>query len=80
MSNNNGDKKLFKAGELAKRFGILASTIRYYTTIGLLKADARSRGGYNLYDLRNAGKILENINDLKKKRWTLEEIKRELVK
>ena len=79
MGTNNGDKRLLKAGELAKKFGILASTVRYYTTFGLLHSDARSPGGYNLYELSNAQDVLEQINSLKKKRLTLDEIKQELL-
>jgi len=80
MSGNNGAAKLLKAGEVAKRFGMLASTIRYYTALGLLKADAHSQGGYNLYDFDNVKKMIEQIEMLKKKRYTLDEIKKELVR
>ncbi len=80
MTVTNGATKLLKAGEVAKRFGMLTSTIRYYTSLGLLKADAHSQGGYNLYSYENAKKMLEQIDMLKKKRYTLDEIKRELVK
>ena len=71
--------KLLKAGQLAKHFGILTSTIRYYTNIGLLKADRRSQGGYNLYDYESAKNIIEQINHWKEKRLTLEEIREKLV-
>lgn len=75
----NGNENLLKAGELAKHFGILTSTIRYYTNIGLLKADSRSQGGYHLYDFENAKNVIEQITRFKKRRFTLDEIKEKLV-
>jgi DNA-binding transcriptional MerR regulator len=37
-------------GEVAERTGLTAPTIRYYESIGLLKAPARSSTGYRRYD------------------------------
>lgn len=37
-------------GELARRSGIPASTIRFYERKGLLQTQRRSEGGYRLYD------------------------------
>jgi DNA-binding transcriptional MerR regulator len=65
---------LLKAGELAKETGLLVSTIRYYTKIGLLTADAATPGNYNLYAKRKALKRLNAIEHLKKKRFTLDEM------
>jgi len=78
MTDNNGRGKLLKAGQLAKYFGLLTSTIRYYTNLGLLQAADRSQGGYHLYDLEETKPVIERINDLKKKRYTLDEIKERL--
>jgi MerR family copper efflux transcriptional regulator len=36
-------------GQLAKRAGVATPTIRYYESIGLLKAPARSAAGYRRY-------------------------------
>ena len=72
------DRTLLKAGELAKRAGVLVTTIRYYTKIGLLQSDAVSPGKYNLYDEQNALARLSQIEDLKNRRYTLDEIKQEL--
>ena len=36
-------------GELASRSGVAPPTIRYYESIGLLKAPARTSGGYRRY-------------------------------
>jgi DNA-binding transcriptional MerR regulator len=68
-------KSLMKAGELAKAAGVLVTTIRFYTKEGLLKSDAESQGGYNLYQPEKALSTIRLINSLKEKRYTLTEIK-----
>ncbi|MEM6992971.1 MAG: Cu(I)-responsive transcriptional regulator [Myxococcota bacterium] len=40
----------FAIGELARRTGVSAKTIRYYEDSGLLEAPQRGRNGYRLYD------------------------------
>lgn len=40
---------MMSIGVLAKRSGVLAETIRYYETEGLLPKPERSAGGYRLY-------------------------------
>ncbi|MBU1202429.1 MerR family transcriptional regulator [Patescibacteria group bacterium] len=71
------DTGLIKIGELAKMFSVLPSTINFYTREGLLKADARSQGGYRLYNPEKAMRVLNKIDDLQnKKRYTIEEIKK----
>ena len=39
-----------KIGELAKRSGLSAHTIRYYERIGLLSKPPRTEGGHRLYN------------------------------
>lgn len=73
------EKKLLKAGEVAKKAGILVTTIRYYTKIGLLRPAGYSPGKYNLYDEEEALKVLKLVDRLKNKRLTLDEIKNELA-
>jgi DNA-binding transcriptional MerR regulator len=67
-------ERLLKAGELARLTGVLVSTIRYYTKLGLLDPDGTTPGNYNLYAERKALKRLNQIDSLKKKRLTLDEI------
>jgi len=44
-------------GGLAKRTGIAAKTIRYYESVGLLPAPARSEGNYRLYGERDVATL-----------------------
>ncbi len=68
-----------KAGELANRVEIAVTTIRYYTDIGLLPVAGKTSGGYNLYD-ESALKAIKKIKQLKRKRYTLGEIKEKVRK
>ncbi|MBB3122408.1 MerR family transcriptional regulator [Pseudoduganella violacea] len=66
-----------KIGELAKRSGLAASTIRFYESKGLLKAVSRLSNGYREYPLE-AVALLAIINDAQKVGFSLEEIKQVL--
>ena len=44
-------------GEIARRSGVAAKTLRYYEDIGLVDAPARSSSGYRDYDAR----VLERL-------------------
>ena len=39
-----------RIGELAKRTGVTVKTIRFYCDQGLLRPDARTQGGFRLFD------------------------------
>lgn len=69
---------LWKIGALAQEYQILPSTINFYTREGLLPEDARSVGGYRLYNRTKALQRLKSIEALQDKRMTIEEIKRHL--
>lgn len=45
-------------GDVAARTGVSAPTIRYYESIGLLKAPARSAAGYRRYGERTVTELL----------------------
>lgn len=48
---------MISIGALAKRSGVLAETIRYYETEGLLRKPERSAGGYRLYDASDVERL-----------------------
>ncbi|MFA5859245.1 MAG: response regulator [Elusimicrobiota bacterium] len=82
MTVDPKDKKkrnLVKIGKIAEEIGVLPSTIRYYTNLGLLKTYGRTQGGFRLYDYEETLhrlKILKQLED--EKRYTLDEIKGKL--
>jgi DNA-binding transcriptional MerR regulator len=47
-----------KIGELAKRTGVSADTIRHYERLGLLPQTLRSDGGYRLFAPSSVGRVL----------------------
>jgi DNA-binding transcriptional MerR regulator len=62
-----------KIGELAKRFGVKVSTLRYYEEIGLLPA-ARLESGYRAYSEEDAQR-LRFVLKAKRAGFRLEEIR-----
>jgi DNA-binding transcriptional MerR regulator len=65
-------------GQLSARTGVSRDTIRYYESLGLLKAQGRSRSGaYKLYDAACTAR-LHDIARLKRAGFTMREI-RQLV-
>lgn len=48
---------MISIGTLAKRSGVLAETIRYYETEGLLRKPERTAGGYRLYDTSDVERL-----------------------
>jgi len=71
---------LLKIGEIAREAGVLASTIRYYTDMGLLRVVAITPGGYRLYDRTDTMERIHTIKTINGRKWTLAEIKQELQK
>jgi DNA-binding transcriptional MerR regulator len=65
-------------GKLAKKFGLSRSTLLYYDSIGLLKAEKRSKSNYRLYSNENVIK-LEQIVAYRQMGIALKEIKRILL-
>lgn len=64
-----------KIGELAKRSGLAASTIRFYESKGLLKSVARQSNGYREYP-SEAAAVLAVIVSAQQAGFTLDEIAR----
>jgi DNA-binding transcriptional MerR regulator len=51
------DAELFTIGQLARRTGVSARTIRFWSDIGLVPPSARSGSGYRLYDAAAAARL-----------------------
>jgi Fic family protein len=73
-SSDSDEGRLLKIGALARHVGVTNSTIRYWTKEGLLEVADITASGYQLYDSNMIDRI-KKIQDLKKKRYTLKEIK-----
>jgi len=71
--------RLLKVGELSRLAGLLPSAIRYYVSLGLLEPDARSPGGYALFNPARALPRLRRIQELQSQRFRLDEIASILV-
>lgn len=67
-------------GKIAKEVGVLSSTIRYYTNIGLIQESGRTQGKCRLYDKKHTIDILRRIFQLKKQRLTLDKIRQVIAK
>ncbi|WP_321283337.1 Zn(2+)-responsive transcriptional regulator [uncultured Vibrio sp.] len=48
---------MFQIGELAKRCGVSADTLRFYEKNGLIKPAGRSASGYRLYNEENQKQV-----------------------
>ena len=65
---------LLKIGELAKLTGQAVSTIRYWTSMGLLEVAHKTDKGYSFYE-KNQVDRAKRILALKSERYSLDEIK-----
>lgn len=74
----NNPPNLLTRGQLAKRSGIHAETIRYYEKIGLIPSPQRSPGGHRIYEEKHArrAKFIRGARDLG---FSIREIKTLLV-
>lgn len=72
-------RKLLKISDAAKLVGVLPSTIRYYTDIGLLKSSDETKGGHRLYDPAGVASVVNKIKFLSSRGLTMDEIKKELA-
>ncbi len=76
--NADGDRKLFKIGELAALCKVSPRTIDYYTKLGLIEPTERSTTNYRLYGDETLQR-LKRIEWLKQQKLSLEEIKELLL-
>ncbi len=68
------EKKALKIGGLSKVTGVRLSTLKFYTEIGILPYEQKDRRLARYYDKHEAMKRLEEIQGLKKKGLSIEEI------
>jgi DNA-binding transcriptional MerR regulator len=71
--NCSPDEKVYRIGELARRAGVTARTVRYYEGLGLLKNQSRTGGGQRFYSDKDL-LYIARIVQLKKYGLSLEEI------
>ena len=57
---------MFQIGELAKRCGVTADTLRFYEKNKLIAPAGRSDSGYRIYSEENQNK---SVSFLKQKNW-----------
>ena len=69
---------LLKVGEIAREARVLASTVRYYTEIGLLKVKELTDGGYRLYDREDTMERLRMVKAVNVGHLSLAEVRRQL--
>lgn len=74
MGGYIGDTKLYRIGELAKEANISPRTIDFYTSTGLIEPTERSAKNYRLYNTETLHR-LKRIEQMKKEKYTLDEIK-----
>jgi DNA-binding transcriptional MerR regulator len=70
--------KLLKISEIARITGLPATTIRYYTNIGLLKVSQYSAGGFRLFDLQETLENIEKIKEIVGHRTPLNEVRKKI--
>jgi len=73
-------RKLLRVGELAKRAGVLPSTIRFYTQKGLITVEERTKGGNCLYDAASCLARISLIRQMHGSRPSLEAVGEKLDK
>ncbi|MBB3109963.1 DNA-binding transcriptional MerR regulator [Paenibacillus phyllosphaerae] len=71
------EKPLYRIGELSKLAGVSPRTIDFYTSSGLIEPEARSAKNYRLYSDETLHR-LKRIEQMKKDKYSLDEIKANL--
>ncbi|MBR1778244.1 MAG: MerR family transcriptional regulator [Alphaproteobacteria bacterium] len=71
------DPYFLRIGQLAKECGERVSTLRYWTSMGLLETAGKTSADYTLYSSDILPRI-KRLKELKEERYTLEEIRRKL--
>ncbi len=74
MTKTNGERKLFKSGEVVKQSGITRQMLYMYTTMGLVEEVKKTPTGHKLYD-QSIFRRLKLIHDLNESGYTLRDIR-----
>ncbi len=72
------ESELLKISEVAELAQVLASTIRHYTDVGLLRVAGYTDGGHRLYAKGEVISRIEKIQTLSKRGFSLPQIKTEI--
>lgn len=75
-----GKEAFVRISDLAKEAELPASTIRYYTDMGLLTPAMHTEGGHQLYDAQNCLQKLRLIQALIRRGMSLPEVKEEIAR
>jgi DNA-binding transcriptional MerR regulator len=73
------EQTLLTIGQMARRLGLPARTIRYWSDVGVVPPTERSGGGYRLYDAEAVAR-LELVRTLRELGLGLEDVRRVLEK
>lgn len=71
-------RSLLKISEIAQDAGVLPSTVRYYTDIGLLTVSGATPGGHRLYERESTLQTISKIQFLSQQGLTMDDIKRDM--
>ena len=77
MTEIETDPYFLRIGQLAKECGERVSTLRYWTSLGLLETAGKTSADYTLYSSDILPRI-KRLKELKDQRYTLEEIRQKL--
>jgi CheY-like chemotaxis protein len=72
-------KNLLKISEVAREAGVLPSTVRYYTDIGIISVKSETKGGHRLYDRDSTVNKIRKIQFLNQQGKSIEEIKNDIL-
>ncbi|MBI4370641.1 MAG: response regulator [Elusimicrobia bacterium] len=74
------DSAFIKISELARRASVMASTIRYYTDLGILKVAMETEGGHRLYDGGSSLRRIRMVHAQTSQGRTLEQAREEIAR
>jgi CheY-like chemotaxis protein len=72
------NKNLLRISDIARKAGVLSSTVRYYTDMGLINTAGETRGGHRLYEETEILNTIRKIQFLNKQGLTMEQIKKDV--